>query len=199
MLSGIYMFVFHLSEICKVFINVLKWISFLEDETFWCAKFVCDPIIRIISHQSCFEKNTWSDAFQVKLQLALCLQGPMRPLFVLESAMVFVVFFWPHSLMITNMSDCPLWRFDATGWPNQIGWKSAQSGVHCQLPRMSCKPGPCMPFVWLSILAHGLEWQLWCQLNNLYFSDSGTTPQMLTFWGCVRFSRCQSLCLWKKL
>ena len=146
-----------------------------------------------------FEKNTWSDAFQVKLQLALCLQGPMRPLFVLESAMVFVVFFWPHSLMITNMSDCPLWRFDATGWPNQIGWKSAQSGVHCQLPRMSCKPGPCMPFVWLSILAHGLEWQLWCQLNNLYFSDSGTTPQMLTFWGCVRFSRCQSLCLWKKL
>ena len=40
------------------------------------------------NHQSCFEKNTWSDAFQVKLQLALCLQGPMRPLFVLENAMV---------------------------------------------------------------------------------------------------------------
>ena len=40
------------------------------------------------NHQSCFEKNTWSDAFQVKLQLALCLQGPMRLLFVLENAMV---------------------------------------------------------------------------------------------------------------
>ena len=76
---------FSLSEICKVFINELKWISFLEDETFWCAKFFCDPII---SHVLKRTQNTWSDAFQVKLQLALCLQGPMRPLFVLENAMV---------------------------------------------------------------------------------------------------------------
>ena len=40
------------------------------------------------NHQSCFETITGSDAFQVKLQLALCLQGPMRLLFVLENAMV---------------------------------------------------------------------------------------------------------------
>ena len=76
---------FSLYEICKVFINALKWISFLEDETFWCAKFFCDPII---SHVLKRTQNTWSDAFQVKLQLALCLQGPMRLLFVLENAMV---------------------------------------------------------------------------------------------------------------
>ena len=47
----LYMFVFHY-EICKVFINALKWISFLEDETFWCAKFFCDPIISHVLKRS---------------------------------------------------------------------------------------------------------------------------------------------------
>ena len=43
---------FSLSEICKIFINALKWISFLEDETFWCAKFFCDPIISHVLKRS---------------------------------------------------------------------------------------------------------------------------------------------------
>ena len=79
----LFMFVFHFPKSAKF--SSTHWNEFHFSKM---KRFDVPSFFLWSNHQSCFETITGSDAFQVKLQLALCLQGPMRLLFVLENAMV---------------------------------------------------------------------------------------------------------------